>query len=89
MATMFNIVNSVTTKKKDGIKMSTDTKEKLAACGVVVAIVFVMALITVGPWIVGSSFEAAAFNRATGSNVSTWDAMWIELRVQDAPAKGK
>lgn len=32
-----------------------------------------------------SYFEAAAYNRATGSNVSTWDAMWIELRVQAGP----
>lgn len=35
-----------------------------------------------GPWITKSYFEAAAFNRATGKNVSTWDAMWIELRVE-------
>lgn len=25
--------------------------------------------------------RARAFNRVTGKNVSTWDAMWLELRV--------
>ena len=28
-------------------------------------------------------FEAEAFNRHTGQNVSTWDAMFLELRIQD------
>lgn len=26
--------------------------------------------------------EAAAYNRATGKHVSTWDAIWLDLRVQ-------
>ena len=34
-------------------------------------------------WVVNSTFEASAFNDITGSNVSTWDAMFIELRVQE------
>lgn len=34
-------------------------------------------------WVVQSSMEASAFNRATGKSVTTWDAMWIELRVQE------
>jgi hypothetical protein len=38
--------------------------------------------IPMGSWVVQSFFEARAFNNATGANVSTWDAMWIELRVQ-------
>lgn len=35
--------------------------------------------------VVSSFFEARAFNAVTGKNVSTWDAMWIELRVQEGP----
>ncbi len=35
-------------------------------------------------WIGKSYFEAAAYNRLTGSSVSTWDAMFVELRVQEA-----
>lgn len=34
-------------------------------------------------WIVSSAMEARAYNHVTGKNVSTWDAMWIELRVQE------
>lgn len=36
-----------------------------------------------GFWVVSSKFEADAYFRVTGKNVSTWDAMWIELRVQE------
>lgn len=38
-----------------------------------------------GGWILESYMEAKSYNRVTGQNVSTWDAMWIELRVQDSP----
>ena len=30
-------------------------------------------------WVGMSHQEAAAYNRLTGANVSTWDAMWIQL----------
>lgn len=26
-------------------------------------------------------FEARSFNKLTGNNASTWDAIWVELRV--------
>lgn len=48
-------------------------------CGALIA----LTLISLAVWVVSSHFEAAAYNRATGKNVSTWDAMWVELRVQD------
>jgi hypothetical protein len=32
---------------------------------------------------VASYFEAQSYNRVTGANVSTWDAMWLDLRVQE------
>ena len=28
-----------------------------------------------------SSFEAKTYNKLTGATVSTWDAVWVELRV--------
>jgi len=34
-------------------------------------------------WCVMSYFEARAFNRITGKNVSTVDAMFVSLRVQE------
>lgn len=39
--------------------------------------------ISIGAWVFKSSMEARAFNSATGKSVSTWSAMWIELRVQE------
>lgn len=40
--------------------------------------------------IVGSAyFEASSYNRITGSNVSTWDALWLDLRVNGEPNGGK
>lgn len=35
-------------------------------------------------WVADSYLEARAFNNVTGKTVSTWDAMFIELRVQGA-----
>lgn len=34
-----------------------------------------------------ASQEAAVYNRITGANVTAWDAMWVELRV-DGSATG-
>ncbi len=30
-------------------------------------------------------FEASTYNRLTGANVTTWDAVWVQLRVQSFP----
>ena len=38
-------------------------------------------LIAVSIWLVRSHMEAEAFSRITGEQISTWDAMWVELRV--------
>lgn len=29
--------------------------------------------------------EARAYQRVTGKTVTTWDAMWLDLRVQESP----
>jgi hypothetical protein len=34
---------------------------------------------------VGWYMESAAFNRITGAHTTWWDAVWVELRVQEAP----
>jgi hypothetical protein len=62
--------------------MSEGTK---AAWMVIIFIGFIAVLLAV--WWGKSTMEAAAYNRITGSDVSTWDAMWVELRVQDGPAR--
>lgn len=30
-------------------------------------------------------FESQAYNRLTGANTTTWDAVFLELRVQEQP----
>jgi hypothetical protein len=32
-------------------------------------------------YILASAMEANAYNRVTGAHVTTWDAMWLDLRV--------
>ena len=49
------------------------------------AMLFVGALVlALMLWVAWSSLEARAFNNATGKNVSTLDAMFISLRVQES-----
>jgi hypothetical protein len=36
-------------------------------------------------WVGGSFFEARAYERVTGVTVTTWDAMWLSLRVDGCP----
>jgi len=39
---------------------------------------------TIGPWVLSSHFEAKTFCKLTGrTDITTWDAMWINLRVDD------
>lgn len=54
---------------------------------VLIGIAFVGILI--GAWFLRSYMEAQAYNRVTGENVSAWDAMWIELRVQSGPRESR
>ena len=37
--------------------------------------------LSLGGWGVQSFFEANAYNEITGKNVSTWQAMWLNLRI--------
>lgn len=40
-------------------------------------------LVSVTMWVARASFESATYNRLTGANTTTWDALWVELRVQE------
>ena len=33
-------------------------------------------------WVFKSAMEAKAYNRLTGADATTWEAMWVSLRVQ-------
>lgn len=60
-------------------------KEEKAPFGCMVMLAVAVIAFIVGIWIFASYMEARSYNRVTGENVSTWDAMWIELRVQSEP----
>ena len=52
--------------------------------GLIIASPFVaVGGVTIGVWVFQSHMEAKAYNRVTGSDVTTWEAMWIQLRVQE------
>lgn len=57
--------------------MTRDAENLLTVAGCVGVV-----LLLIGVAWAQAHFEAAAFNNATGKNVSTWDALWIDLRVQ-------
>ena len=56
----------------------TDLSGCWAIAGTLTILVLVAAL-----YVIKSAHEAKTFNRLTGSNVTTWDALWVELRVQE------
>lgn len=56
-------------------------RAETVATGLIVA---VGAAITIGIWVLSSYLEARAFNSVTGGNVSTLEAMFVELRVQES-----
>lgn len=58
-----------------------DDRPVLTGAIFIVVLLFVVAAIQIS----SAYFEAQAFNRATGKNVSTWDALFIELRLNDSP----
>lgn len=57
--------------------------ETFAAWAIMAIMVLALASLFV---IVPAYFEARAYERVTGKSVSTWDAVWLQLRV-DGEAK--
>ena len=56
-----------------------------AILGVAVAAVMLLAAVSIPVFFAWC--EASAYNRVTGANVSTWDALFIELRVDGVPKR--
>lgn len=55
----------------------------LAVIAAVIFAVIVYALV----WF-PAQMESRTYNRLTGAETTTWDALWVELRVQDSPKEG-
>lgn len=43
-----------------------------------------LVLVLLAGWVLASCIEARSFESVTGKHVSTWDAMFLDLRVQEA-----
>lgn len=59
----------------------------LASC---LTYVFMLAVIfgALGLWQwFSAANESATYNRLTGAHTTTWDALWVELRVQEGTQK--
>jgi flagellar basal body-associated protein FliL len=57
--------------------------ETLIYIAVMALLLLVIAGTSIAVWVVSSHYEAESFQKLTGKQVSTWDAMWLELRVQE------
>lgn len=59
-------------------RMYEDTKKSFMLCGLFLVLLLVGVVIK-------SHFEAKAFNRLTGKSVTTWEAIFVELRIDGDP----
>lgn len=64
--------------------MSDDIKYIVSLVAVLAVIMGLAATV----WIIKSWQEAEAYNRLTGKSVTTWDAMFLELRIQEQADNG-
>lgn len=64
--------------------MNSDTKDSLAGL-LAIALAFAFIIALHGAW---SAMEARSYNRITGANVTVWDAMWVQLRVDCFSGRG-
>lgn len=62
-----------------------EENEEKAVIIVAGALLAIIGICAIGWWVFSSSMEAKAYNRLTGAHATTWDAMWVELRVQERP----
>lgn len=53
-------------------------RQEIAFATVIIVLIL---LIGSAVWVFQSSMEAQVYNRETGSNITTWEAMWTNLRV--------
>lgn len=52
-------------------------------CSMVLCVLALIAIVTLAA--LQPLFESQAYNRLTGAQTTYWDALWLELRVQEAP----
>lgn len=52
-------------------------------CSMVLCVLVLIAIVALAA--LQPLFESQAYNRLTGAQTTYWDALWLELRVQEAP----
>lgn len=62
--------------------------EKSAGCAYPSIVIVIIGFFFI-QWIFSSAMEAKTYTRLTGREVTTWEAMWVELRVQASPQQDK
>jgi len=65
------------------MKRSYRDREALALSALTVVVFLGLAAF----WVLGAYLEARTYRRLTGAEVTTWDAMWVDLRVQEGVRK--
>lgn len=60
-----------------------EDKELLVGCAGTILIIG----ICLCTYLFGCYMESSTYNKLTGAKTTTWDAMWVELRVQDGTEK--
>ena len=79
-------------KKSKTSKRTAGQRLRAAACSAFTAVEVLIVLAIIGIILAGvlqPYFESRAYNRLTGAHTTYWDALWLELRVQDQPQKGQ
>jgi hypothetical protein len=69
------------------VSLSLVQKKEAMKCVVLGGLLLAMPIVF---WLIPSYFEARTYSRLTGASVSTWDALWVEFRVQEGvrPSEG-
>lgn len=52
-----------------------------------IAVFVVMLAVAISFVLFSAWCEATAYNRVTGANVTTWDALFVELRIDGVPKR--
>ena len=57
--------------------------------GDLMVILIILIFVLGGPicWVTSSYFESQSYNRLTGAHTTTWDAMFLQLRVMEPVKK--
>ena len=85
MSAISPLVPAATLRKEiTSLRAQLAVKEREDTTRMIIGIAFAIVLLLVTPaiWVGRSRLEAQAFNRLTGKDATTFDAMFVELRVQ-------